>query len=123
MVNVVFSPIKELVVHEIVRIDLEDLIRERVTPSGNMPLYWCDGLLFSFSSVPLSKDTIKEYLEGRVHWAEVHYFEIGAYKPVVTLEDSQYQGSLNVRVIDTSRSDLHKDFVKWLESNRDKVKK
>ena len=118
MVNVVFSPITDLIVHEVVKIDLEDLIRERVTPSGNMPLYWCDGLLFSFSSMPMSEDTIKEYLQGRVHWAEVHYTEIGGYKPVVTLEDSQYQGSLNVRVIDTSRSELHKDFVKWLAKNK-----
>ncbi|MEM3841118.1 MAG: hypothetical protein QXN59_00260 [Candidatus Micrarchaeaceae archaeon] len=118
MVNVVFSPIKELIIHEIVNVDFGDLIRERVTPSGNMPLYWCDGILFSFSSIPVSEDTIKEYIEGRVHWAEVHYVEMGEYMPIVTLEDSQYQGSLNVRVIDTSKSNLHKAFVKWLNGNK-----
>ena len=45
MVKIEYSPATELVVHEVIKVDKEDLLRERVTPSGTMPLYWCDGIL------------------------------------------------------------------------------
>jgi hypothetical protein len=50
MVRISFSPINELVVHEVVKVSMDDLMRERITPSGTMPLYWCNGLLFSFGA-------------------------------------------------------------------------
>jgi len=57
-----------------------------------------------------------------VHWAEVHYSEnAGEYKPIMEIKDENYQGGyLKVRVIDMSSSQLHKDFIKWLKSNKDK---
>lgn len=115
MVNVTFSPVKELVIHEAVRIDLDDLLRERITPSGNMPLYWCDGVMFSFSSMPMTRDVIRDYLNGKIHWMEVHYTDARKYLPVVELNDEQYKAIMKIRVIDTSKSSLHAEFIKWLK--------
>ena len=73
MVKIEYSPATELVVHEVIKVDKDDLLRERVTPAGTMPLYWCDGILFSFSSLPMTDDVVKDYLKGRIHWLEVHF--------------------------------------------------
>jgi hypothetical protein len=118
MVKISFSPINELVIHEVVSIDYEDLLRERITPSGNMPLYWCDGIVFTFNSPPLTRDIMKDYLNGKIHWMEVHYAEMKKYEPVVELNDEQYKAVLKIRVIDTSKSALHSEFIKWLKSKR-----
>jgi len=118
MVKITFSPIKELIVHEVVSIDHDDLLRSRVTPSGNMPLYWCDGILFSFNSMPMTKDLVKEYLNGTIHWMEVHYTHMKNYEPVVVLNDEQYKGSMYIRVFDTTKSALHVEFMKWLKTSR-----
>ena len=117
MVKISFSPITELVVHEVVKVGMDDLLRERITPSGTMPLYWCNGLVFSFSSVPMNKRVLDDYLNGKIHWMEVHYADMADYKEVLELNDEHYNGSMKIRVIDTSRSALHSDFIKWLKSN------
>ena len=118
MVKISYAPIKELIVHEAVKIDHEDLLRERITPAGNMPLYWCDGVLFSFTSIPMTKDLVREYLEGKIHWMEVHYTDMKKYEPVIELNDEQYKAIMKIRVIDTSKSGLHAEFIKWLKNNK-----
>ncbi|MGI0100810.1 MAG: hypothetical protein ACREBH_03805 [Candidatus Micrarchaeaceae archaeon] len=118
MVKISYSPIKELVVHEAVKVDFDDLMRGRITPAGNMPLYWCDGVVFSFNSMPMSRDIIRDYLQGTIHWMEVHYSDMKKYEPVLELNDEQYKATIHVRVIDTSRSSLHNEMIKWLKSRK-----
>ncbi len=117
MVKITFSPVLELVIHEAVEMTRDDLLLERVTPAGNLPLYWCGGIIFSFSSVPMTDDIVKEYLKGRIHWLEVHFARMDKYVPVITWESQEYKSTMNVRVIDTSTSGLHKEFVQWLKDN------
>lgn len=118
MVKISFTPINEVIVHEVVKMDYEDLLRERYTPAGMMPLWWCNGLLFSFSSMPMGRDVIKDYLNGKVHWMEVHYTKMDKYSPIIELNDEQYKTTLKIRVIDTSFSVLHNDFTKWLKTQQ-----
>ena len=89
MVRISFSPAEELVVHEVVEMGKEVLLLERITPAGNMPLYWCGGIVFSFSSIPMTDEVVKEYLKGRIHWAEVHFARLEKYVPVITFESVQ----------------------------------
>lgn len=117
MVKISFEPAGELVIHEIVSVSQMDLLRERVTPAGTMPLYWANGVLFSFSSLPLTDDVVKDYMKGKIHWLEVHYAKMDKYVPVMALSEEEYKTSMNVRIIDTSASKLHKDFSEWLKSN------
>jgi hypothetical protein len=117
MVKVTFSPATDLVIHETVEVTKDDLLLERITPQGNLPLYWCNGILFSFSSVPMTEEIVKEYLKGRIHWLEVHFTKMDRYTPVITFESAEYKSTMNVKVIDTSTSELHKEFITWLKSN------
>ncbi len=116
MVKITYSPITELIVHETIEVDKEDLLRERVTPAGTMPLYWCSGILFSFSSLPMTDEVVKDYLKGKIHWLEIHFARESKYEAVLPLSEEEYKTSMNVRVIDTSRSELHRELAKWLKS-------
>lgn len=115
MVRITYSPIDELVIHEAVEVPKADLLRERITPSGNMPLYWCNGILFSFSSLPMTDDIVKDYLKGKIHWLEIHFSKEPKYTPILTLNEEEYKAIMNIRVIDTSKSNLHNDLTKWLK--------
>ncbi len=101
----------------------DDLLRSRVTPSGTMPLYWCDGVLFNFSSLPMSDDVTRDYLGGKIHWAEVQYAPMKDYVPVLTLSEEEYKTTMNVRILDTGFSNLHQEFAKWLKDNYLNAKK
>jgi len=116
MAKITYAPAQELIIHEIVEISKDDLLRERVTPAGTMPLYWCNGILFSFSSLPMTDDITKDYLKGKIHWLEVHFARMNSYVPVLALDEEEYKTKMNVRIIDTSFSDIHKEFSKWLAS-------
>lgn len=118
MVKITYSPIKEVVVHETVTVDYEDLLRSRITPAGNLPLYWCNGVLFSFNSMPMTRDVVKDYLQGTIHWMEVHYCQMKKYEPVLELDDEQYKATMHIKVIDTSGSQLHAEIIKWLKSKK-----
>jgi hypothetical protein len=119
LVKINYNPIKELVIHEAVELTMDDLMRERITPQGNMPLYWCNGIVFSFSSMPMSDEMVKDYMEGKIHWMEAHYTKMDNHQPVVELRDEQYGGAQKIRVIDTTAfSTLHKDFVEWLKTRK-----
>jgi hypothetical protein len=118
MVKISFSPIKELVVHEVVKVNYDDMLRGRITPAGNMPLYWCDGILFSFNSMPMTRDLVREYMQGTIHWMEVHYCKLDKYQEILDLNDESYKALMHIRVLDTSKSALHSEFIKWLKSQK-----
>lgn len=120
MVKITFSPVNELVIHEALEISLEDLLRERVTPAGNMPIYWCDGIGFTFNSAPMSEEIIKDYLKGIIHWVEVHYSRMDQYTSLIELTDPN-QGSMKIRVLNTTQSELHREFIKWLKLKAQKT--
>ncbi len=117
MVRITYSPIKDLVIHEMIELSKEDLMRERVTPAGTMPLYWCDGILFTFSSLPMTDEIVKDYVNGKTHWVEVHFARMDNFVPVLSLSEEEYKTAMNIRVIDTGVSSLHKEFIKWLKDN------
>ena len=116
MVEISYSPLQSLVIHEILEMDADSIMRERVTPAGTMPLYWCDGILFSFSSLPMTDDVVKDYLKGKIHWTEVHFSRLDRYQQILSLNEEEYKTEMKIRVIDTGVSQLHKDFVKWLKT-------
>ena len=121
MVKVNHQPTQTLIVHDVVRMELDNILRERVTPSGALPLYWGNGFVFGFTPLPVSsKRVLEDYLDGKVHWMEVHYTHKKDYEEILKLDDEQYAGAVKVRVIDVSKRALFKDFLEWLKSYDEK---
>ncbi len=104
-------------VHDVIAVGIDDLLRGRVTPAGTMPLYWCNGILFTFSSMPLTDEVVKDYMRGKLHWLEVQYANMPDYKPVLSLNEEEYKATINIRIIDTSKSKVHDELTRWLKSS------
>jgi hypothetical protein len=122
MVKITFSPATELVVHDIAYIELDDLLRERVTPAGTIPLYWCNGIVFSFTSLPLTDEVVRDYMHGRLHWLEVHFSAMPKYTEILKLNEEEYKAAMSVRIIDTSKSGLHNELTRWLKDELKRLK-
>ena len=114
--KITYSPALELVIHETIELEKDDLLRGRITPAGTVPLYWCNGILFSFSSLPMTDEIVKDYLRGKIHWLEIHFTKESKYTPILVLNEEEYKGTMNIRVIDTSKSALHNELIKWLKT-------
>lgn len=117
MVRIKYTPAEEIVVHDLINVDKDDLIRSRVTPGGNMPLYWCEGLLYGIASPPLNDEVVSDLLKGKIHWLEVQYTKMPAYVPMLSLNEEEYKATMNFRVINTDASSLHREFIRWLKMN------
>ncbi|MDE1850264.1 MAG: hypothetical protein KGH54_00520 [Candidatus Micrarchaeota archaeon] len=116
MSKITYLPAQELIIHDVIALPKEDMLRANVTPNGNMPLYWCDGILYSFSSPPATEEVISEILKGKIHWLEVRYAKMEKFQNMLSLNEDEYKATMNFRVISTDKFDLHKDFIRWLKS-------
>ncbi|MGI0141106.1 MAG: hypothetical protein ACREBF_00430 [Candidatus Micrarchaeales archaeon] len=117
MAKISYLPTQELIVHDVISLQKEDMLRANVTPNGNMPLYWCDGMLYSFSSPPATEEVIADMLKGRIHWLEVRYSKMEKFQSMLSLNEEEYKATMNFRIISTDKFDLHKEFIKWLKTH------
>ncbi len=111
---------KELVVHHIYKVDSDELVRLCISTSNGMhPVFWHDGILFFFHQVPLimNQEVTKDYMNGKEHWEEVYYSELGTYKENIEIEDGGFRGA-KIRVINASRFPMHKEFVEWIKKQK-----
>ncbi|MGC8687869.1 MAG: hypothetical protein ACP5RQ_00500 [Candidatus Micrarchaeia archaeon] len=122
MVSINFSPINEIVLHEVISTDKDELIKSRVTPAGNFPLYWCNGILFAFSSLPWTDEIVSDFLKGRAHWAEIRFTKLDKYQPLLELNEETYKTTIKISVINTSGSSTHQAVTNWLVEQEKKLK-
>lgn len=115
--KITYLPAQELVVHDLLALPREEMLRANVTPNGNLPLYWCDGILYGFSSPPITDEVITEILKGKIHWLEVRYTPMDRYVSVLNLNEEEYKATMNFRVLNTEKFELHKEFISWLKKN------
>jgi hypothetical protein len=67
--------------------------------------------------MPMTDEVARDYLRGKIHWLEVHYTRMPEYAPVLMLDEEEFKQRMNIRVIDTSFSNIHQELAKWLKSN------
>lgn len=118
MVEVVYEPWKKIVIHEIVRYALDDLVKLQslgVEPGGlGDPLLWVGGIVFSSSTMLETKDVIKEKLEGAVHWSSVEWALMPEFKDVIVLKET----NVKVPIINVSAHPIYKAVSKWLKEHK-----
>jgi len=71
------QPWKKIIVHEVVKLPLEDFLSRHSlgVQEGAIgrPLLWVNGIIFEKSGFRDTDDIIKEKLEGKVHWTALNY--------------------------------------------------
>jgi len=119
MVKVVYQPWEKIVIHEIVKYALDDLVKLQslgVEPGGLAdPLLWAGGIVFSSSTMLDTKDVIKEKLEGVVHWSSVEWALMPEFKEVIIIKET----NVKIPVINVSTHSIYKTVSKWLKEHKE----
>ena len=117
MVKVTFRPWEEVVIHESIKYNLEDLVKQSslgVQPGGLAPpLQWAEGVAFRAAPMPPTDDIIKENLIGKVHWVAVQWALMSKYQPFIPIGDI----NAKIPIIDVSATTILCDVAKALKES------
>jgi hypothetical protein len=81
LVEIEYLPYQKIIVHEVRRLELADLLtmvaaQVEAQKQGGVPgINWVDGIAFVFSEFMPSPQTIEENMKGRIHYQMVWYSE------------------------------------------------
>lgn len=119
MTKVTYQPWKEIIIHEADQFPIETFLAILVLgvpPGGLAPrLLWAHGVAFTTADMPYTEATIKESLQGRVHWSSVEWTLMPEYSPFIEIPETK----VRIPVIDVSSSEILSEAAKWLK-NRSK---
>ena len=119
MVEVVYQPWKKIVIHEIIKYTLDDLVKLQslgVEPGGLADaLLWAGGIVFSSSTMFETKDVIKEKLEGVVHWSSVEWALMPEYKEVIIIKET----NVKIPIINVSAHPIYTAVSEWLKEHKE----
>lgn len=97
---------RKIVIHNIAKISIEDLLKSVRTPAGTMPLMWVNGYAFIVNALPLQGKALDLYIGGKsnseLHYTDILYCEMSKYSNIV-----QISNDLITNVIDMSKSAIH----------------
>ena len=117
MIEVVYRPIKQLVVYECIKYDRPDELARAVSmEAGTIKapyLKWADGIVFRVSSLGhmLSSDVFaKEFMEGRFH-VSVEYAHLPEFTPRIQTSEER----VIVAIIDDSNNELSLSLARWIK--------
>lgn len=114
MVDIQYQPIKTIVIHEVLKHQLDDFIALK-TQNGRTAatVRWVDGIIFDFiGAQALTEKLIDEkMLQGKIHWEVIEFAEMTDYQPTV----SHSQTGATLHVIDNSNNTAVADAIRWLK--------
>jgi hypothetical protein len=118
MIDILYSPIRQICIMEIVKFDTKEELANiaAVLFRIGQPsvLNWADGIVFT--GVPLSPTSapmFKELIQGRTYWLSLSYAPMPQYSDKVSV------GTIDVPVLDMSRSTVARQVVGWLKKRKE----
>ena len=97
---------RKIVIHNIAKISIEDLLKSVRTPAGTMPLMWVNGYAFIVNVLPLQGKALELYIgsesNSELHYTDILYCDMSKYSNTV-----QISNDLITNVIDMSKSAIH----------------
>jgi len=119
LVDIEYLPYQKIIVHEVRKLELSDLLNMVVAQveaqkQGGVPgINWVDGVAFVFSEFMPSPETIAEQLKGRIHYQMVWYAETSYQNEKrVTVNGRDY----GIRLMKAGDNPNFVDLVKFLKS-------
>jgi hypothetical protein len=94
MIKIKYQPWKELVLHEIIEYEADELFKFFVTgakasQAGVIPsLGWAGGVVFSHSPLPDTEEVVQEKLNGTIHYSSVIFAVYPEYRPEINVDMS-----------------------------------
>ena len=121
LVNISYSPIKEVIIHEMVEYSLNDFVKlmtDNVPPGNISPsVKWCNGIVFMSTGLPSTPDVVKDQMAGIIHWSWFAFAEMPTFKPSI-----ETTSKVLLPVIDVSNNNLNRQLIEWVRGNRNLAK-
>ena len=121
MVKVTFKHWEEVVIHEDIEYELNDLIKNRIVGlrqgSITAPLVWAEGVVISRNAMPPTDDVIREQLKGIIHFSAVEWALMEKYRSTLKME------GITTPVIDASGTETLREVAKELKKKHKKHRK
>ena len=120
MPKIIYKPYDELIIHELVRYKLEDLVNlfrfnlnALGVQSGGMgkPLYWAAGLAMVTYTLPSTDAVVNDQLNGKAHWAHVAYAPMPKFESYIVLKEN----SVRIPVINASTNPIFNAAASWIK--------
>ncbi|TMI27064.1 hypothetical protein E6H36_04210 [Candidatus Bathyarchaeota archaeon] len=115
MPKIIYKPYDELIIHELVRYKLEDLVNLNAlgVQSGGMgkPLYWAAGLAMVTYTLPSTDAVVNDQLNGKAHWAHVAYAPMPKFESYIVLKEN----SVRIPVINASTNPIFNAAASWIK--------
>nr|MDO8133580.1 hypothetical protein [Candidatus Njordarchaeum guaymaensis] len=114
MIEILYSPIRQICIMEVVKFETKEELANiaAVLFRIGQPsiLNWVDGIVFTgVPLTPTSAPMFKELIQGRSYWLSISYAPMPQYSDKVSV------GTIDVPVIDMSRSTVARQVVSWLK--------
>ena len=112
MVKIIFKPFEEIIIHEIVKLETDEMIERQalnVQRGKAQPLYWSGRILFFFIGMERTEDVVSEQLQNKVHWANLTFTKLDQYQSTITSK-----GNIPITVFNVSNNKLLSQVTKWL---------
>ncbi|MFH1327690.1 MAG: hypothetical protein ABIH76_02385 [Candidatus Bathyarchaeota archaeon] len=117
IVDIEIKPWSKLIVHEVVKSTVEILVKMQAmfieSSQEIIPLMWAGGIVFHHGSFPESSETVREMLQGRLHWMAVEYAPLKKYTPMLKYKDTNRE----VPIVDVSYNPIFRKLAKQLLTN------
>jgi len=110
---------KKVVIHNVIKLDIKNILHFANTPMGVTPLMWANGyIIILYPLIQNNSYAGKLYLEGETHYTDLLYCELPKYQPKITAEENKYQEYV---LIDVSGSPIYKGISLLLDKMTNKV--
>ncbi len=117
MVKFEYQPVKKIIIHQITRLTVNQIKTNcsvGVDVGGyTNPLWWTDGIIYSFEGIPQTDDLISEMIKGTIHWSLLIYGHLDTF--------SEYlEGDRKITIPLINNEDLmYKELAKWLKEEHE----
>jgi hypothetical protein len=113
MVEFVVDEWKKIIIHEIIKYDLDTFFKVRmagVPPRiSAKPLLWANGVVFDRTPIASTDEVVKEQLDGMLHWSSLEFAFMPSYESKIKIADS------SLEIIDVSPNKTFLDMADFLK--------
>jgi len=117
MVEIIYEPWKKIVIHELIRYDLQMLIHLSGLgiQSGQLgrPISWANGIAFHHRPMPPTDEVIKEQIAGKIHWSSLSFAFMPKHKPMVEIPD----GKIRIPILNLNDNEIFRDMAEWIKKH------
>ncbi len=117
MADIIYEPIKKIVVHEVEKLSLDQLILARSEPGRPIRIFWCDGIAFFIFYSMDARYAEEQMREGTIICRHIFYAEVPRYEPIVSMNDDKFgnMGSVKAYFEEVGWSKRYREIVAWIK--------